>query len=49
MSNHVTHVEHRTSGQRGTLVSRGVWYSAVKFDGEDGTSWVANDSIIELT
>ena len=41
-------VEHRISGQRGTLISRGVWYSAVKFDGEDGGSWVANDSLQKL-
>lgn len=41
-----TRVEHRVSGQLGTLVSSGIWYSTVKFDGEEGTSWVANDSLI---
>ena len=40
-------VKHRTSGQLGTRTSKGVWYSTVRFDGENGTSWVANDSLIE--
>lgn len=44
----VVRVQHRISGQQGVLVSRGIWYAAVKFDGEDGTSWVANDSIREI-
>jgi hypothetical protein len=38
-------VQHRVSSQLGTLLSTGLWYSAVRFDGEDATSWVANDSI----
>lgn len=41
-------VEHKTSGQQGRLLSRGIWYCNVKFDGEDGSSWIANDSIREL-
>lgn len=38
-------VVHRISGQRGTLESQGIWYSSVRFDGEQGASWVANDSL----
>lgn len=38
-------VKHRISGQEGVLLSRGAWYSSVRFDGEDGASWVANDSV----
>lgn len=41
-------VQHRTSGQQGILVSRDIWYAVVKFDGEDGATWVASDSIREL-
>jgi hypothetical protein len=43
-----TRVEHRVSGQIGTRTSEGIWYSAVRFDGEDCTSWVANESVREL-
>lgn len=42
-------VKHRVSGQTGTLISKGIWYSAVKFDGEDSTSCVSNDSLAKLT
>ena len=41
----MTRIEHKISHQQGTLKSQGIWYSAVKFDGEDHTSWVANDSL----
>ncbi len=41
-------IRHRISGQHGVLVSRGIWYAAVKFDGEDGTSCVAVDSVVAV-
>jgi hypothetical protein len=41
-------VKHRTSGQTGTVVSRGFWYAAVKFDGDKYPSTVAIDSLLRL-
>lgn len=40
-----TRVTHRVSGQRGTLVSHGIWYAAVLFDGDTYPSTVAVDSM----
>lgn len=38
-------VEHKVSRQRGIVTARGIWYSSVRFDGENATSWIANDSL----
>ena len=38
-------VQHRISGQWGTLVSRTTWYAAIIFDGDTYPSTVAVGSV----